>query len=66
MPNTIEDEVIRNTTLIKRKYEVLTLYIDAELSGDIALKEDDRPSESQDSHDIFITEDELEAIEDQS
>lgn len=33
MPNTIEDEVQRKVARLKRDYEMLALYIDAELSG---------------------------------
>lgn len=33
MPTTVEDEILRSTTIIKRVYENLSLYIDAELSG---------------------------------
>ena len=33
MPNTIEDEIIRYLHMVGKKYEVLSLYIDAELSG---------------------------------
>jgi type IV secretory pathway VirD2 relaxase len=33
MPNTIEDEIHRRINALKRQYEMLTLYIDAELTG---------------------------------
>ena len=33
MPNTIEDEIIRYLHIIRKKFDVLTLYVDAELSG---------------------------------
>lgn len=33
MPNTIEDEVHRRLNVLKRQFEMLSLYIDAELSG---------------------------------
>jgi len=34
MPNTIEDEVSRKVTKLERDYDMLCLYIDAELSGE--------------------------------
>lgn len=33
MPNTIEDEVLRDLSKIEKAYEMLNLYIDAELTG---------------------------------
>lgn len=33
MPNTIEDEVHRRINALKRQYDMLSLYIDAELTG---------------------------------
>jgi hypothetical protein len=33
MPNTIEDEVHRRINVLKRQYDMLSLYIDAELTG---------------------------------
>lgn len=33
MPNTIEDEINRRINALKRQYDMLNLYIDAELSG---------------------------------
>lgn len=33
MPNTIEDEILREIAKLKKLYETLILYIDAELSG---------------------------------
>lgn len=36
MPNTIEDEIQRKCNRLERAYETLSLYIDAELSGENA------------------------------
>lgn len=57
MPNTIEDELIRYTHMLERKYEGLCLYIDAELSGNKAIltnSEEDIPVEDS-SSDYFLT-----------
>ena len=37
MPNTIEDEIQRKSNQLERAFETLSLYIDAELSGENAL-----------------------------
>lgn len=49
MPTTIEDEVIRFCANLKRKYENLELYIDAELSGAPPLPEEDLGVHPKDS-----------------
>lgn len=54
MPNTIEDEILREISVIKRLLDNLILYIDAELSG---------ASSDKSSIDYFITEGELQKIE---
>ncbi len=61
MPNAIEDEVIRNIALIGKKFTVLTLYIDAELSGEIS---NNKSEDLTKSNDLFIQEDDLNALED--
>jgi hypothetical protein len=62
MPNTIEDEILRETALIKRLFENLKLYIDAELGGTIS-EVDNIPKEETSLNELFITEGELEVIE---
>ena len=61
MPNAIEDEVVRNIALIGKKYTVLTLYIDAELSGEVSSK---KSEDLSNINDLFIQEDDLNALED--
>lgn len=39
MPNMIEDEIDRHLILLKRSYETLQLYIDAELAGEVESSE---------------------------
>jgi hypothetical protein len=65
MPNTIEDEIMRETAVIKRLFDNLKLYIDAELSGTKleTLSEVTENSDSVDSNDFFATEGEIQALE---
>ena len=65
MPNTIDDEIMRKTARIKRFFETLKLYIDAELSG-TKLEHTERKEEiptKTNTSDYFISEGELQEIE---
>ncbi len=68
MPNTIEDEISHYLHLINKKYEVLLLYIDAELSGtkvaDLENAEDIPALDSADE--FFVTQGETQAYSEET
>ncbi len=69
MPNTIEDEVFRHIAGLGKKFNMLSLYISAELSGESPEKIErlthDELQASTDSseRDFFISEDDLEDLD---
>lgn len=59
MPNTIEDEITRKVASLKKHYEMLALYVDAALSGEVEEQLNEIESfediSHTDSHEEFFT-----------
>lgn len=53
MPKMIEDEVYRRVNKIEKLYEMLALYVDAELSGETNDQVDEQDNRPLDSYDEF-------------
>lgn len=56
MPNTIQDEILRKCNRLERSYETLSLYIDAELSGENASSVEQDFYDDRDAEDLIPVE----------